>query len=389
MRIRTRIVAASASAVIAAALFAAGGGTAQAVVGPTISNVRLSTTSVSVDGLNTLPVTFTVTISGAQHVQALSGVAWWYPRLVLQQTVSGGGEIPGMAVSLCPVGDAQPCPTSATILTDGDWTGTIRVPSTAVGTWTVAGVQFTGDIKNPTLAPAPAADPSTTLTVAGFDIPALTVGTSPNPVHYLTAFSFKGMLFNASSSAHGPVNGVVNVGSVLSSTNDECFNGNGHGLHFYYTKKGGGGYTAPIDAAQSLGPVHFCLDVLSGVNAPANSDGLRQIIIRRIAYPNTFTTVGGLWPTVVAKTGTVLIIQGQALPWQVSLSGCQTEIAYLYGRTALRAAGPLSNVRTSGRITMSMTVLKGAHLYKVYLPRCGLGGAWAGSTSRSVTITGT
>jgi hypothetical protein len=388
MRLRNKLAAsAAAGLMLAGGLAAAGSGTASATTTTTIGPVTADRATVALDGLNTLPVTWTVHINdpAGMQVTPILGVQWWYPRLVLQK-VSGTGWVPQMVVSLCPLGEVEPCPTSTTSLTSGDWVGTIQVPSTASGVWTVAGIWVSGPPSSPTLI-APTSSP--TLTVTGLDIPALSVGFTPNPVHYKTAFEFKGSLYD--STTHKLFFGVVNVGTVLSPTDDECFNGNGHGAHEFFSKANG--YGAPIAAAQSNGPVHFCLDVLQRISMTPNSDGLRQEIIRRLVYPPTATNIGGTWPAtkppLTARTGTTITVSGQAIPAQVWASGCTAYVEYLFGRTAFRPAGPVAFVRSSGRITLTYVLRAGRVYYKLIMPPCGTGGAWLESTSKPVLFTGT
>jgi hypothetical protein len=387
MRLARRLTACAAAALMMTGALSAT--QASATTSATITNVTLSRASVAVSGLNTLPVTWTVSINdpGGMKVTQPSGgsgvVTWKYPRLVLQK-VSGNGWVPQMVVSLCPVGqtDNGLCSTPAGI-TSGDWAGTIQVPSTANGVWAVAGIWVSGPAQSPTLVAAPSGMP--TLAVTGVHMPALSVGTSPNPVVYKSAFAFKGSLYDAQTAKL--FFGTVNVGTVLSATNDECLNGNGHGTHEYFTQ--GHAYSAAIPAAESNGPVHFCLDVLQRIDLAKNSDGERQEIVRRMVYPPTHVATGGIFPGTSFKRGTVVTVAGQAVPAAVALSGCTAEVVYLYGRTALRAAGSPAVVRSSGRITLTFTVLPGRLAYKVYFPRCGAGGAWLAATGRPVTITGT
>lgn len=389
MRLRNKLAAGGAAALAVGALLTGAGGTASATTSATITSVAVSQPTVALDALNTLPVTWTVHINdpgtGGMKVTNIPGVTWWYPRLILQQ-VSGTGQVPEMQVSLCPSGQVAPCPTS-TGIADGDWTGTIQVPSTASGVWKVAGIWVAGSPAAPTLVAAPAGAP--TLTVTGLDIPALSVGYSPSIVHYQTGFSFKGALYDSTTGAN--FFGVVNVGTVLPGPmGDQCFWGNGHGPHEYFAKQNG--YLAPTVASESRGPVRFCLDVLTRSTGAMNSDGMRQEIIRRLVYPPTFSTVGGQWPVstppLTAKTGTTVIVNGQALPAAVSLSHCTAVIEYLVGRSAWRLAGPAAGVRSSGRITLTYRALRGRNLYKVLFPACGAGGAWLASTSRPVGFTG-
>ena len=112
----------------------------------TVTSVTMSRSSVAVDGLNLVPVTFTVHINdpGGMTKTAIKGVTWWYPRLVLQK-VSGNGWVPWLAVSL---------EKSSGTATDGDWTGKINIPSTANGVWEAAGIWVSGPPTSPTLVPA-------------------------------------------------------------------------------------------------------------------------------------------------------------------------------------------------------------------------------------------
>jgi hypothetical protein len=151
---------------------------------PTVDTVTVSPDDVSVSGLDTVPVTFSV------HLTDQTGVE---PTFTMEQMRS-----PWIELKKGTTGFAVEVSLSSGTVQDGVWSATQRVPSTWNGTWQVDKVVAYDSVGNRAdVAPAsPVA-----LTVHGSHIPAIEMTFVPDPVTDGAPLTVRGRLYDTDTRA--------------------------------------------------------------------------------------------------------------------------------------------------------------------------------------------
>ncbi len=241
----------------------------------------------------------------------------------------------------------------------GTWTARVAVPSTWAGTWQVDYLVACGDSPTPPLqvSPATIGHPAP-FTVVGEHLPALSMGTSPNPVAWnATGYLAKGRLRDTAT------------GEGLAGRRLEWCNDTGCGID--------GGYTGHPVVTDARGYYSFTVDPrqlpprlnLWTGRVPAVGFGTQEVSLVLTRTPKPVTR-----PAVAAKPNATTVAAGAG----VTVAGrffdagrCEgltyderVDVQYLYGRTAWRTAATAS-VRSSGRFDVVVPARAGRWAYRV------------------------
>lgn len=340
------------AAVVGAGLVAAPA--AQAGTDPklTVTAVTLGRTSVAVSGLNTVAVP--IRVKGGYDSDEPSNQN--LPLVVYLTRTSGTGKLALMiSTDLARVsGTTQ----------KGEWAGSVKVPSTANGTFKVTGVKtcpYSFIEWGTPIDQTPFDGPS--VSVTGYHLPKLTATVIPRVVPFKTAFS---VVWQVLDSATGKPYGTRI--RVLLATDAECVEGSSTGAHLTSTS----GFVTKSYPASDADAVN-CLRLRNGNFDIAGvvADVLRPGIVS--AVPSATS----------AKVGTLVPVNGTVLG---SPSPCKVALQRLRGATQWRDVS-VGVVRASGRYTViAQPAYVGPIVYRVYFPTCYH--RYQAGVSRTFTIRG-
>ncbi|MEU8227900.1 hypothetical protein [Kribbella sp. NPDC048915] len=308
-----------------------------------IESVTLNKTSVAVSGLNTAPVTVTVTGSYATGRPDDSDA----PVNVILERTGGAGQADRLISTDLVRNKAA-----------GTWSGPLHVPSTANGTFKVTGV-MTGPFfppSPPMTDPTPYAGPS--ITVTGTHQPKITALVTPKVVPFNSPYTIRWAVTDAQTGK--PYGSRLRVFLGTDSGCVEYFGGRSTHLtdtNGVVTKAYPGGSWMPIT----------CL-LLPG-NPTAN--GWLSFVPARPAI------VSAAPSKTSAPVGTVVPVNGSVAgaPYK-----CPVHLQRLYGASQWRTVSS-GAVRQSGRFTVSaQPAYRGLIPYRVYFPACRSYVAGAGKT---------
>ncbi|MFG1906986.1 hypothetical protein [Kribbella sp. NPDC048928] len=339
-----KLLAASFAAPLMLALFPA---VAQADPDPDlkITSVTLNRTSVAVSGLNTVPVTVTVKGSFAREPNQAVNV-------VLERTGGSGSENVLFSTNLVRNAAA------------GTWSGPLKVPSTANGTFKVTSVQ-TGPFypgSETSFDPTPYA--GQTLTVTGTHQPKITASVTPKVVPFYQPYTIKWAVTDAQT---GKPYGIrIKVALLNNSGCVEYF-----GPRYTHLTDTNGVATKTYPGS----PV-----------APINC-----LVVPGDPYVTAYLGFVAARPAIVAavpsKTSAPV---GSIVPVNGSVAGapfnCPVQLQRLYGATQWRTVST-GAVRRSGRFTVNaQPAYKGSIPYRVYFPACK---PYVAGASKAFSIRGT
>lgn len=313
---------------------------AQAAVDPnlTVISVTASRTNIAVSGLNTVPVTMTVT---AKYPNA--NPADEKPVLLVYiKRLSGPGPDNDLISTDLPYKTGD-------IRTGAVWSGPVYVPSTANGTYKVWGVsngpfntwQFGGMLPDPTPFDGP------TLTIAGTHQPKITAKVTPAVVPFNASFTITWAITDRTTgkpygSGIRALLGLDNQCAEDAGGIDVVSNSSGLIVHRY-----------PASWAEPLN----CLRIRSN---PADIAGLGLLTVR----PGVVSAAPS---KTSAKVGTIVPVNGAVAG---PASFCQVVLQRLYGASQWRGVSTAKN-RESGRFTVSaQPAYQGLIPYRVYFPKC-------------------
>ncbi|MFD7153381.1 hypothetical protein ACFV9C_02215 [Kribbella sp. NPDC059898] len=310
-----------------------------------IESVTLNRGSVAVSGLNTVPVT--VTVKGSYGVDAKAPV-----NVILERT--GGSGTMSALFSTNLVRDAA----------SGTWSGALKVPSTANGTFKVTGVQ-TGPFSPPsppTFDPTPYAGPS--LAVTGTHQPRITAAVTPKVVPFGAPYSIRWAITDAQTGK--PYGSRIRVALKHDSGCVEYF---GPGTT---DVTGTNGIVTKTYPASTDNPSN-CLIVPGDpwLNATLGFTAARPAIVS--ATPSKASAPIG---TIVPVNGTVA-----GAPYN-----CAVQLQRLYGASQWRTVSA-GRVRRSGRFTLTaQPAYRGPIPYRVSFPACA---PYVAGVSKAFSIRGT
>jgi hypothetical protein len=332
---------------------------AEATVPFTVSQVTLSATSLSVAGFSTAPLTASVRLTGCSP--AACGTAFQV-RLLMGRS-GGRGTLITLAVNARLISGTA---------SDGVWSGTVQVPSTADGSWAVYRVcaplvsppVTCGNVVDVTGSPA--------VRVTGTHLPALSAGQVPNPAPVSRpAITIKGRVTDSTTGAGLP--GVA----VWYGQDQACSPGTGGFATLPHTSTDAAGYYG--FPAKAVGVLE-CILVRS--NHGIDALGYEQPIIDRQFFPlvqSWLTAVPSHTSLPVGQADPVFgrtpPLPGLALVW----------LEQLRGATQWRFVS-IAHLRSSGRFTLTATpTVVAKNYYRALLP----GGSGGPLTSPVFTIVGT
>jgi hypothetical protein len=299
----------------------------------TVTSVTLGRSTVVVSGLNTVAVP--VRVKGGydstdpQHA---------YTSLVVYLSrTSGTHQLTTMI--------ATPLERVAGTVQNGEWLGTLNVPSTANGTFKVVTVQV-GPYKVDPPRPAPVAFDGPTLTVAGSHLPRLTALVIPRVVPFGSGFTVRAAV---TDSATGKPYGTKVLVAFASA---------GWCRYDTFEVRTDTAGIAQTSYPGGLADVPNCIRLRNG-----EFDKLSLTLL--VARPGILTAT----PAVAsARVGTVVDVNGSVLGKPVA---CPVALQRLYGATRWRGVSQ-GAVRASGRFTVkAQPPYVGNVTYRAYLPTCG------------------
>ncbi|GAA1573890.1 MULTISPECIES: hypothetical protein [Kribbella] len=294
-----------------------------------VESVTLNRGSVAVSGLNTVPVT--VTVKGSYTVNTAAPV-----NVILERTGGSGGMSALFSTNLSR--DAA----------TGTWSGALKVPSTANGTFKVSGVQVGpfSPTSPPTFDPTPYAGPS--LAVIGTHQPRITAAVTPKVVPFGAPYSIRWAVTDAQTGK--PYGSRIRVALKHDSGCVEYF---GPGTTDVTDTNGIVTKTYP---GSTYSPSN-CLIVPGDpwVNASLAFTAARPAVVS--ATPSRTSAPVG---TIVAVNGAVA-----GAPFN-----CWVQLQRLYGASQWRTVN-VRRVRQSGRFTLeAQPAYRGTIPYRVSFPAC-------------------
>ncbi|TDD57524.1 hypothetical protein E1263_23320 [Kribbella antibiotica] len=312
---------------------------APALAGPDseITTATMNKTSVAVAGLNTVPVTITVTgdFPGA------------WVLATLKRTSGSVLKTNYLYAELAKV-------------SEGTWKGNINVPSTADGTFKVLGFEagnFAGIRENPGSEPTPPPTPMT-LAVQGSHQPKITSTTNPKVAPEGTPYTTTWRVLDEQTGK--PYGTRLTVG--LGTGEVGC---------------GWKGTATKTDTNGALVVKYRGSEETTCLNIPGDPTSLYAMP----SAPLRPRSVSATPAKASAPVGTFVNVNGSA----TIASGCAVWLQRLYGATQWRNVNS-ATVRASGRFTLIATpAYKGKIPYRALVPECGWGAA---ATSKPFTITG-
>lgn len=301
----------------------------------TVTSVTLGRSTVAVSGLNTVAVP--VRVKGGLDS---TDPAHANTSLVVYLFRTSGTQHPTDMI----VTDLQRV---AGTVQNGEWLGTLDVPSTANGTFKVISVQV-GPYKVDPPSPVPVAVDGPTLTVAGYNLPRITASVIPRVVPFGSGFTVRAAV---TDSATGKPYGT-RIPLRFAATEAWCRQPLYPGT---YTDTAG---IAQTSYAGSLADVPNCIRLRNGA--------FDKLILTLIpARPGIVAAT----PAVTsARVGTVVDVNGSVLGPPVA---CPIFLQRLYGATQWRGVSQ-GAVRASGRFTVkAQPPYVGNVIYRAYFPTCG------------------
>ncbi|MFI5734440.1 hypothetical protein ACIA49_30265 [Kribbella sp. NPDC051587] len=305
-----------------------------------ITSATMNKTSVAVAGLNTVPVTITVTGSFPEKDFGLLAT--------LQRT---GGD--AYATSYLFADLAR--------VSEGMWRGDVNVPSYADGTFALVGFQpgnFAGNRDNPSPDPTPP-PVERTLTVQGSHQPRITGTTNPAVAPAGKPYTTTWRVLDSQTGK--PYGTRLKVG--LGTAEWTC---------------GWRGTPALTDTNGALVVKYNGNEEISCLNIPGTPTSRYALNV----FPKRPRSVSATPAKASAPVGTFVNVNGSA----TIASGCAVWLQRLYGATQWRNVNS-ATVRASGRFTLIATpAYKGKIPYRALVPACGYGAA---ASSKPFSIVGT
>lgn len=299
-----------------------------------VDSVTLNKTSVAVSGLNNAPVT--VTVKGGYDSTSHPDITFY---VILERT-GGSGQLRTLL--------STNLPRTAGTVQNGTWSGLLKVPSTANGTFKVVGV-FAGAY-NPggadTTDPTPYDGPS--IAVTGTHLPKISASVIPSVVPFGPTFKIRWVV---TDSATGKPYGT-RLKLIIESDNF-CTDYVGP----YETDLSDVDGVVTKLYGSSVANLLHCL-LIPGDPAAA---GWLSFFVPRPAI------VGATPSKTSAPVGTLVPVDGTVAGPPV---GCPVNLQRLYGATQWRTVGT-ANVRSSGRFTLTaQPAYQGQIPYRVSFPAC-------------------
>ncbi len=323
---------------------------------PTLVDVRLSRSAVTVSGLRGVEVTVSVHLRDPAGVVETSNpeIPAPWPLVALQRTS-------GRSTSGAPRALYRGLDLTSGTAQDGIWTAKVLVPSTAEGTWQVSWV-VAQDGEGGTLAVDPrTAGITRTLTVTATHQPSLSFGFAPAVVVGNGAVAVKGRAVDADTGA--PIAGLL---LTLGTGRRENCGAYGYGGTAWATTDRRGYYTF---AARRVDELAFC--VISPLPQRRRTlDPYRDTtLLFRSGSPTIRPVLSAAPDRSTVPAGETVAIRGHAAPL-AQLAGAQILLQRLVGRTRRQVGS--SYVRASGRWTLYATPpARGAHLYRAVTAAAG------------------
>jgi hypothetical protein len=311
--------------------------TAQAAPDPklTITGVTLGRASVAVSGLNTVAVPVRVKAG----YDSTDPQAAYLSLVVSLQRTAGTGQLATMIAA-----DLERV--SGTVQ-DGEWLGTLAVPSTANGTFKVASVRV-GPFARPGPGdPTPFAGPS--LAVTGVHLPKITAAVIPRVVPFGSGFTVRAAVTDSAT-------------------------GKPYGTKIPLRFIAGAAWCLQMDltASDSTDTAGIAQASYGGTLA----DIPNCVRLRNGAFDKLSLTLTPARPGIVAATpaatsarvGTTVDVNGSV---RGAPATCVVALQRLYGASQWRGVSA-GTVRTSGRFTVKAQPPYAGNIpYRVYFPTCG------------------
>jgi hypothetical protein len=300
----------------------------------TVTSVTLGRTSVAVSGMNTVPVSVRVKASYDSDSPYVSLVVF------LKRTAGTGQLVTMIAVDLARVaGTTQ----------DGEWLGTLDVPSTANGTFQVSAVQvgpYTVNASgNNPIDPTPFTGPD--LTVAGFHLPKLSASVVPRVVPFGSGFTVRGAVTDSATGK--PYGTGIRIRLLAAAWCKQIAVSDGPRSN-----------TAGVVEASYAGGLADSVTCVRLINGPFDKLSLTFLVAR----PGIVAAVPS---KASAPVGTVVPVNGSVAG---APAGCLVVLQRLLGATQWRTASQ-APVRSSGRFTvLAQPPYAGNVLYRVSFPTC-------------------
>lgn len=307
---------------------------AKATAGLTITDVKLSRSSVAVTGLNTVAVTIEAT-GGFEGPSA-------DPNLKLGAALGQDSGSPGNLYNL----DSAAMTRYEGTTQQGKWRGVIHVPSTANGNWSVVGLgtdpKPDGGMSNYVLVDGPK------LAVKGTNPPRVTAYPVPAVVPVGKPYTIRWSVINDATGK--PYGSKL---SVLLGTGTEC------------------------DRHQGRKVVSTTTGAIHQTYAAGTVSGLHCLVVPNDPRPIAELVMGGIrrLGTVSATPAKTTAPVGSAVPVNGSVSGapfpCPVNLQRLHGASQWRSVGTAQTRQSSGRFTLAATPdVKGPIAYRVAFPTC-------------------
>ena len=325
-----------------------------------VSQVRYSTSSITLSGLALAPFSVTLRVQASppllstQHGQLL---------FVMQRS---GGQGQQSLLDLCGTlvsGDGA----------DGQWIGTIPMASTDDGSWTLTAVDSAGCGGPGTMPDLHPVVGAPILTVTGSHQPVVAFATVPDPVPLtLAAFTVAGRVSDRDTGL--PYAGVTVTWAGV------CKNS----LFGASARSDAAGHFAITDSVGSVELYDLnCVVTLYSVVDEFNP----QFYTNQGFQPRLLAAVSAVPSQSTVRVGTIVPVTGTVTGFSAH---CALALQRLYGATVWRTVST-GYVRDSGRYTvLAQPPNRGYNIYRTYMPACTLVFVdFAPATSRAFAITGT
>jgi len=317
---------------------------------PTLVDVQLSRTAVTVSGLRTVEVTVSVHLVDPAGVAETSN-----PEIPAPWPLVGLTRTSGRSTSGAPQSVYRDLDLTSGTAQDGTWTAKLLVPSTYEGTWQVSYLAAQDGDGGSLFVDPRTAGITRTLTVTATHQPSLSFGFAPAVVvGAATSVAVKGRAVDADTGA--PIAGLL---LTLGNGRQENCGAYGYGGSAW-TVTDARGYYAFGGRRPDEG--YFC--VISPL--PQRRRTLDQYrdttLLFRSGSPTVQPVLSAAPDRSTGTAGATVAIRGNAGPL-ASMTGRQILLQRLVGRT-WRQVGS-SYVRASGRYTLYATPpTRGVHLYR-------------------------
>jgi hypothetical protein len=349
-----------AGAVIAATVLTTASATATAQAPPVVAAVSVSPGAVAISGLDTTPVTVSVSLTGNTYGDPT--------RVYLERTTTTSWD--GSAPNLLTGALRRTSGTASA----GGYQGAVSVPSSAHGVWRVGALEFG---LNSTVDPRDSGLPDATLDVTGTHRPRIRLTISPQPLPYPRHDLTMTARLTYDDTGRPIAGRWVFFGGDSFCAEDyvPVFKArtNARGVAFWHTTIPGTKLLcAWMPLPVSPAPSHLFAYTLTG-RFPVAGTSLNATPSRTVVHRRTKTAVNGKALAI-----------GSPSPVDARTRGVQVVLQRLVGRHWRNVSE--TKVRSSGRFTLYASPPPGRNYYRAALPeQSGLGA----STTKAFVIRGT